>query len=97
MPNCFCLTSKLTNRITPFAQIDEELCAHLGVEVHPTKYAFGWYNCIGLALAMGKTFEQQRVLFKEDPELLRIIDFLDQHYTPDAWSTVGGGSGPSDK
>ena len=89
MPNCLTLTSKATNEPTSFVQIDEEICAHLGVPVHPTKYVHGWYDTIGLCLAMGKTFDEQRRIFAECPELLKIIDYLDEHYIPDSWAEIG--------
>lgn len=53
MPNYFQLTKKGQTEPMALQDIDKELCAHLGVEVHPTEYVNWWVDNIGYALAMG--------------------------------------------
>lgn len=86
MPACFQLISKETNEPTKFQKIDEELCAHLGVECDPVRWLNGWYDCIGWALATGKDWQWCRDNFTGlDP----IIDYLEEHYTSNNWTEVG--------
>lgn len=100
MPNYFQLVKKGEKEPTALNAIDEELCAHLGVGVHPKKWVRGWYNAIGFALALGKSWEQMREIFlppipagnvmndeeKADrEEMAKIIDYLEEHYTSSAW------------
>ena len=89
MPNCFTLTRKGASAPSKFADIDNELCAHLGVQPDPIRYYQGWYDCIGFALAIGKTWDWMRKEWAEDTELLPIIDYLEAHYVSDAWAEIG--------
>ncbi len=98
MPNCFSLTRKSdpASGPVPFNVIDEEMCAYFGVPCHPTAWYCYWYDTIGFALAMGKSFEWMRDKIKEGVESekdkahsLKIIDWLDENFTPDAWAVVG--------
>jgi hypothetical protein len=91
MPNCFTLTRKSHKAFgpVPLALIDEELCAHLGVEVDNKFWLHGWYNCIGMMLAIGKSFDECREIFKESSELQPIIDYLDTNFITDAWAEIG--------
>ena len=67
MPNCFSLARK-TDPKNPvsFAEIDNELCAILGVTPDPVKFVTphpsapgwaNWYDTIGLRLALGYPLE----------------------------------------
>jgi len=91
MPNCFTLTRKSDTAAGPvkLTLIDEELCAHLGVEVDNTHWVHGWYNSIGFSLAMGKSFDECREIFKKYIELQIIIDYLDANFTTDSWAEIG--------
>jgi len=92
MPNCFQLIDKTTEQAEKFSVIDDKLCAHLGVEPHPKHYYRGWYDSIGLALAVGKSFEEILATVQEphptygvDEESIKIVKWLDEHYTSTAW------------
>jgi hypothetical protein len=85
MPNCFQLTRKGESRPRELEKIDEEICEHLQIPVDPIKWAFEWYNTIGLSLACGQNWDQMRAIF-EGEETLRIIDFLEANYVADAWA-----------
>ncbi len=94
MPNCFTLTRKSDPDAGPvtFAQIDEELCKHLGVECHPKQYYLGWYDGIGYALAIGKNWDQIRETLREynyDEEAFKIVDFLEENFVANAWAEIG--------
>jgi len=98
MPNCFSLTRKSDKAAGPvsLSKIDEELCQHFGVQPDPVKYYEGWYNSIGLQLALGRDFQYMREfiqgLFQKYPEEkvqlqheLDIINWFDQNSESDAW------------
>lgn len=82
MPNCFTLTPKGETEPARLAAIDDAMCAHFGVAPDPDKYYQFWVDCEGLALACGKDWTWMRENF---PERVGIIDWLAEHYTPDAW------------
>lgn len=85
MPNCFQLLSKETGKADSFCEIDEKLCANFDWPVDPVSYAYSWYDILGLGLACGRSFEDLRGYCTDEPELLQIIDWLDEHYTSDSW------------
>ncbi len=85
MPNCFQLKHRETGEATPFVQVDNELCQVLGVEPDDTQYVYGWYDSIGLGLAMGVTWEKMRTWWDEDSPMQKVIEYLETHYTPDVW------------
>ena len=86
MPNCFQLTLKGATEASTLSSVDEAICAHLGVPVHPTRYVRGWFDCIGLSLAMGRDLAWIRERFSDDPDMLRIASFLEEHYQVSAWA-----------
>lgn len=93
MPNCFSLTRKGEDKPTRLATVDEELCGLLERPVDEKFYVCGWFDSIGLALALGKTWDEQREIFKDSPEAQKIITYLEANYTANAWYQHGyGGS-----
>ena len=93
MPNCFSLTRKAASEagFVRFDIIDNELCAALGVVSDEVQYYLGWYDSIGLMLAIGKSFADMRVIWAGDTEILKVVDWLDEHFTSDAWYQHGYG------
>ena len=85
MPNYFQLIDKTTEKPAKFVDIDEKLCAHMGVEPHPKNYLYGWYDSIGLGLAMGKTWDEMRTWWDDNSPMQKVINYLEERYTPDAW------------
>jgi len=83
MPNCFTLTPKGEMEPARLADIDEALCAALGDKPDPVRYYEGWVDMEGFALALGKDWAWMRA---EWPDRIAIIDWLDEHYTPDAFA-----------
>lgn len=85
MSNYFTLTRNGSDKPAAFTLIDEEICQHFGAPVDDDRYFMEWYNTIGLGLAIGKTWEQLEEIFKNSPTTLKIISFLRNNYTADAW------------
>ena len=90
MPNCFLFVSKETKTIVDLNKVDEEICGFLGIEVHPTNYAAGWFDCIGFRLAIGKTWDDMETEFaaqgnKWYDRQLKIVRFLRERYDSSAW------------
>jgi hypothetical protein len=95
MPNCFSLTKKGETEPMRLVKVDEAICHEFGWDVHPTQWAYGWYNCIGFAIATGKPLGSQELRdeiasMPYMPEaLLVILDFLEREFTDNAWVEVG--------
>ncbi len=89
MPHCFQLINRETGKADSFVEIDETICKYMDWPIDGDKFAFGWYDVIGLGLALGKSFDEIRRYYTDEPELLKIIDWLDQRYTSDAWYQHG--------
>lgn len=85
MPNCFTLTKKGEDKHAVFQDIDDEMRAHFGEPPDSEHWLWYWYDCIGLALACGKTWDEIRELFEDSPELLKVVDYLEERYVPDCW------------
>ena len=99
MPNCFQLIRKTTGQAEKFSVIDNEICAHLGVQPHPVYYHNGWYDSIGLSIACGKTIPQlieqtQQDIAKDNGNNdyyvthLAILNYLSEHFVSNAWYEV---------
>lgn len=91
MPNCFTLTRKSNPEAgpVPFATIDDEICAHLNVEANKAFWYAGWYDQIGLMIAIGKSWSEIREIFEDSTKLLPVIDYLETNFTPDVWYQHG--------
>jgi hypothetical protein len=85
MPNCFTLTKKSEDKRAVFQTIDDEMRAHFGEPPDAERWLWGWYDSIGLALACGKTWDEIRKLFEDSPELLKVVDYLEERYVSDCW------------
>jgi len=87
MPNCFTLTPKDGDKPKVFAEIDDEMREHFGAPADAENWYLGWYDTIGLLLALGKTWDEIRTTL---PTLSHIVDYLEERYIPNAWYEVGG-------
>lgn len=97
MPNCFALFRKGFTTPATLQVVDAELCQHLDLPYDDEKWACGWYDHIGLRLALGQSYEtiiDDITLAIENDRgaytdhcltLRRIAAYLNEHYTPDAW------------
>ncbi len=86
MPACFTLTRKGTDQPAKLVDVDSHMCEHFGVPCHPTMWHRGWYDLEGFALAIGKNWAWMRENFEGRDD---IISFLEENYTPDAFTTIG--------
>lgn len=87
MPACFQLYRKSDVAAGPvkLSQVDDELCAYLGVPVDSDQYHYGWYSSIGLGLAVGNSWDRLREIFSDDSRQLAIINWMDTNFTPNSW------------
>lgn len=76
MPQCFSLTKIGATHPSKLSDIDREIAAFCGMECHPEKWTFDWYDDIGFSLAMGRTFDEiqtalvAEILDEPQPETL---------------------------
>ena len=100
MPNCFSLTRKGESEPASLQAIDDEMRVEFGEEPDPKRWLWGWYDTIGLSLALCRTWEQIRDEYIPDDaedevdvefcqRMLRIIDWLEENYVPNAWAERG--------
>lgn len=101
MPNCFKLVSKHTHQQVSPAEVDKELCEHFHRQVDEKNWMWlgdesmagticNWYDLIGMACAMGKTWDEQREMCHNpedelNKDILQVIDYLEANYEVDAW------------
>ena len=97
MPNCFTLTRKGESKPANLQEIDDEMRQAFCEEPDEVRWLWGWYDTIGFGLAMGRTWEQLREQFAEDPaesertnmfrrRMLAVIYWLETHYVFNAWT-----------
>jgi hypothetical protein len=99
MPNCYQLYRKGETRggITPtypatLQSVDEAICQHFGVPVHPKYWFRDWHNIIGFKIAMGSALgssELRQWITENADDLLDVLAFLETNYTSDAWAEIG--------
>ncbi len=85
MPNCINFTKFQASEPTVLNRIDEELCEHLGVEVQSTTWVHNWFNTVAFSLACGNDWNKVREIYRDTPELIKIIDYLEEHYEVNSW------------
>ena len=84
MPNCFTLIPKGTNTPARFAEIDDKLRKAFNQPEDAEKFLWGWYDTIGLALAMGKDWSWIRETFDSE-RLVAVANWLEGRYEVDSW------------
>lgn len=105
MPNCFQLTKRGETGPSKLIDIDNAMCLHFGVPVHPKLYHAWWFDHIGFLLSCGYSFDYIKhnmkdkiwkyKIIKDDEavkdyeHLLDITIWLDENYTPDSWVQIG--------
>ena len=100
MPACFTLTRKGESKPASLQAIDDEMRIEFGEEPDPERWLWGWYDTIGLGLALGRDWTQLREQFAEDPDesertnmfrrrMLAVIDWLEANYVPNTWAERG--------
>jgi hypothetical protein len=101
MPNCVQFFRKSDISRTPVVlnRLDEEICKHMNIPVHPTGWCCGW-SVIQFEAALGKTLSDISAFYKAEVEeckendwdstleenLLKIAQYLEENFTTDAWA-----------
>ena|SRR5258707_9341031 len=104
MPVCFQLCPKgYPDKPAHFIAIDEAMCAALGQPCDPEKYLWGWYDTIGLRLALGSSFEKMISEWEDARDgangsgnayidrMIQMAQWLSANYVSDSWREVGRG------
>lgn len=86
MPNCFMLRCKVTDKPVNLQEVDDAMRVHFNAEPSATHWYRGWYDLIGFGFALGRTADELRAMFDDQPDLIQILDWITKHYTPDAWA-----------
>lgn len=95
MPNCFQLTKIGDSAPSKLADIDNDICRHLGINPHPKMYAHCWVDIIGYAYAMGETPKSWWAKVEKsyddhgNPDmqpLSKISKYLAENYTSRSWA-----------
>ena len=90
------LMDKRTGEIPSLDDIDYQICCLLGKPYNRQHFChlgnkpeyrdlLNWNNTVGLALAMGKSWDEIRELWSDDDEILAIVDFLERNYEVICW------------
>lgn len=88
MPNCYQLTRKGDDKPSRLVDVDEALCAHLGLPIDPVLWVMNWGNIEGLCFALGKTMDEIRAI-DPNPKREPLRKYLEENYIVDAWAEVG--------
>ena len=85
MPVCFQLTKKGETKPSAINDIDKDLWDTFadGEPEGNDKYFANWYNTVGMMLAMGKTWEEIKEVYKDND--ISVIEYLEENYSPYAW------------
>lgn len=74
------LTHKTTGERVNLVKVDEEIANAVGDAVHPERWCRFWMDTVGFSLACGKSFVETREYWADRPELLEVIDYLENTY-----------------
>ena len=87
MPNCVQLIDKKTEEPAALAKVDDEIREIFNAPADEKNWLFGWFNIIGLRLALGHSLKeiQAELLEQEDQELALVCQHLMDNYEPKAW------------
>ena len=90
MANYIQLFDKKSNEPESFAAIDEKLCKALNVPCDEKKFYHYWYDVIGYSgkdtiIDIINNIINDDRKFEDDNELIRILTWIDENYTLNAW------------
>lgn len=85
MPACFQLIDRNTGVAESLDVVDDKICDFLHTQPDDVKYAFNWYNTVGLMMAVG--FSKEKILkelgdWPESVVLKKIVEFIFTNYEP---------------
>jgi len=78
MTKFFYLTKIGEDSTSSLNSVDEALCNHFGEPVSSDYWYQDWYNTLGLALAVGRSWENMKKVY---PKKIDAIEFLQENYT----------------
>ena len=81
----FQLIDKATGEPAKFNEIDEKICAAFHQPVDEDEYYLGWYDLVGLAFCLGKTWANIRRVCAGDEKMIAVINWLEGRYDGEAW------------
>ena len=84
MPNCFTLTPKGEQVPAKLQDVDNKLREAFHQPPDEEHWLWGWYDTIGLALAVGKDWEWIYANF-EGENILAAAHWLEGRYEVDCW------------
>lgn len=85
MPNYVQLLDKTTKTPEAFPVIDDKIRVLFDAPEDTKCFFHSWYDNLAMLLSVGKSFDELREIWKDDPKMIRITDFLEENYTVDAW------------
>ena len=85
MPNCFSLTKNGESQPAQLQAVDDEMREFFGEPADSKRWLWNWYDVIGFSLACGRDWAWIREAFFEDPELVKVVDYLSASYKADSW------------
>ena len=89
MARSFCLYDLETHIRVPLVEVDERMCAHFDQPCDPKHYLAGWYDSIGLSLALGMSFDEivEQNTNGEYPweAGAAIASWLSRHFRAECW------------
>lgn len=97
MPSCVQFKSRASSEIAMLAAVDESVCSHFHVDPDPERFYEGWFDTIGLLLAMDRRGvelrdEIRRVWGDDDSQMklmLELAKFLEATYDIGSWTVIG--------
>jgi hypothetical protein len=60
--------------------LDAQICAAINHPVDKVQWCKNWMDTIGFALALGHDYSKVRAIFGGKPELLEILNWLEENY-----------------
>lgn len=87
MPNCFSLTKIDEEEPTKLQEVDDDLWLKFtGSVPEPNEEWFrGWYDCVGLDLALGRTFTEIKAGYSVNSRMGPVVEYIEKHYTARCW------------
>lgn len=80
MTVCFELIDRSTGEIVPYVEVDNRMRMALGYEPDDENWLANWYNCFGLSLACGATWQKVEETWSDYPDVVAVARYLASIY-----------------
>jgi hypothetical protein len=93
MPNHLCLVDKVTGNShmsRDLIEVDEKLCAGLGVPCDPVGFYLGWVDWMAFYVSDNWDAAREALSFR-DAKVDAIVDWLEANYNLNSFATIGRG------